>query len=147
MLCAVENVASVVVQNKSTACEIDNSFIDNIFWLDAFLWAKLRKHAPRRSNLRLQCKFSLWWHWANPVGKYTFKVSNITLEQRSIERCSNVILLTLNRYLPTGKLSHTYVFVKFALKLKIEIIFSIGNPADTRRLINVEKTSFTSHDV
>ena len=37
-----------------------------------------------------------------PVGKYLFKVSKITLEQRSIERCSNVILLTLNRYLPTG---------------------------------------------
>ena len=36
-----------------------------------------------------------------PVGKYLFKVSKITLEQRSIERCSNVILLTLNRYLPT----------------------------------------------
>ena len=36
--------------------------------------------------------------WAN----YLFKVSQITLEQRSIERCSNVILLTLNRYLPPG---------------------------------------------
>ena len=29
------------------------------------------------------------WH---PVGKYLFKVSKITLEQRSIERCSNGIL-------------------------------------------------------
>ena len=37
-----------------------------------------------------------------PVGKYLFKVSKITLEQRSIERCSNVILMNLNRYLPTG---------------------------------------------
>ena len=34
----------------------------------------------------------------NPVGKYLFKVSKITLEQRY----SNVILLTVNRYLPTG---------------------------------------------
>ena len=37
-----------------------------------------------------------------PVGKYLFKVSKITLEQRPSGRCSNVILLTLNRYLPTG---------------------------------------------
>ena len=38
-----------------------------------------------------------------PVGKDLFKVRKITLEQRSIERCSYVILLTLNSYLPTGK--------------------------------------------
>ena len=37
-----------------------------------------------------------------PVGKFLFKVSKITLEQRSIERCSNVIFLTLDRYLSTG---------------------------------------------
>ena len=37
-----------------------------------------------------------------PVGKYLFKVSKITLEQRPDGRCSNVILLTLNRYLFTG---------------------------------------------
>ena len=36
------------------------------------------------------------------VGKYHFKVGKITLEQRPDGRCSNVILLTLNRYLPTG---------------------------------------------
>ena len=39
---------------------------------------------------------------STPVGKYLFKVSKITLEQRPNGRCSNVILLTLNRYLPTG---------------------------------------------
>ena len=38
----------------------------------------------------------------HPVGKYLFKVSKITLEQRPDGRCSNVILLTLNRYLSTG---------------------------------------------
>ena len=36
------------------------------------------------------------------MGKYLFKVSKITLEQRPSGRCSNVILLTLNKYLPTG---------------------------------------------
>ena len=36
------------------------------------------------------------------MGKYLFKVSKITLEQRPFGRWSNVILLTLNRYLPTG---------------------------------------------
>ena len=38
----------------------------------------------------------------HPVSKYLFKVSKITLEQRPDGRCSNVILMTLNRYLPTG---------------------------------------------
>ena len=38
----------------------------------------------------------------DPVGKYLFKVSKITLEQRPNGRCSNVILLTLDMYLPTG---------------------------------------------
>ena len=40
-----------------------------------------------------------------PVGKYLFKVSKITLEQRSDRNVALgcVILLTLNRYLPTGK--------------------------------------------
>ena len=49
--------------------------------------------------------FNLWTLGTKgpiPVGKYLFKVNKITLEQRSIERCSNVILLTLNRYLPAG---------------------------------------------
>ena len=41
-----------------------------------------------------------------PVDKCLFKVSKITLEQRSLERCSNVILLTLNRHLSTG-IKHT----------------------------------------
>ena len=36
------------------------------------------------------------------VGKYLFKVSKITLDQRLDGHCSNVILLTLNRYLPLG---------------------------------------------
>ena len=35
-----------------------------------------------------------------PMCKYLFKVSKIMLQQRSFERCSNVILLTLNRYFP-----------------------------------------------
>ena len=39
----------------------------------------------------------------NPVGNYLFKVSKITVEQRPSGRCSNVILLTLNRYLQLGK--------------------------------------------
>ena len=37
-----------------------------------------------------------------PVDKYLFKVSKITLEQRPSGRCSNAILLTLNRHLSTG---------------------------------------------
>ena len=47
--------------------------------------------------------------WANtslrtePMSKYLFKVSKITLEQRPDGRCSNVILLIYNRYLPTGE--------------------------------------------
>ena len=40
---------------------------------------------------------------STPVSKYLFKVSKITLEQRPDGRCSNVILLTLNMYLPTGE--------------------------------------------
>ena len=40
------------------------------------------------------------------MGKNLFKVSKITSEQRSSERCSDVILLTLNRFLPTGKLAN-----------------------------------------
>ena len=37
----------------------------------------------------------------DPVGKYLFEVSKITLEQRPNGRCSIVILWTLNRYLLT----------------------------------------------
>ena len=42
-----------------------------------------------------------------PVGKFLFRVSKISLEQRSIERCSNDILLTLNRYLSAGSSRQT----------------------------------------
>ena len=53
----------------------------------------------------------------NPVGKYLFKVSKITLEQRPSGRCSNAILLTLNRYLPTGKLHADFLLLLFFLFL------------------------------
>ena len=38
--------------------------------------------------------------------KYVFKVNKITLEQRSLERCSNVIFLTLNKYLLTDIMTY-----------------------------------------
>ena len=49
-----------------------------------------------------------WRHWiykkvySCPETKYLLKVSNITT-RRLYELCSNVILLTLNKYLSTGK--------------------------------------------
>ena len=46
-----------------------------------------------------------------PVDKYLFKVSKITLEQRPNGRCSNVILLTLNRYLSTGLWSRIFSYM------------------------------------
>ena len=48
----------------------------------------------------------------NPVGKYLFKVSKTTFEQRSSERRSNVVLQTLNMYLPTGNI-RIVVFISF----------------------------------
>ena len=55
-----------------------------------------------------------------PVGKYLFKVSKITLEQRLSGRCSKVILLTLNRYLPTGVLLHIIQQNKVLIRLLLK---------------------------
>ena len=57
---------------------------------------RVRAEVRVRGRIRLRIR-------ANPVGKYLFKVIKITLEQRSKERCSNVILMTMSRYLPTGR--------------------------------------------
>ena len=46
----------------------------------------------------------------NRVGKYLFKISKIMLEQRLDGRCSNVILLTLNRHLPLGNKKYSTKF-------------------------------------
>ena len=42
----------------------------------------------------------------SPADKYLFKVTKITFEKCPGGRCSNVILLTLNRYLPTVGVIH-----------------------------------------
>ena len=44
-----------------------------------------------------------------PMDKKPVQSQQITSEQRSSERCSDVILLTLNRFLPTG-LVYTGIF-------------------------------------
>ena len=61
-----------------------------------------QQHNGWTKSMEDEC-FGVKFSACNPVGKYLFKVSKITLEQRSEKRCSNIILLTLNRYLPTGK--------------------------------------------
>ena len=49
------------------------------------------------------CFFNLILNSSLPIGKYLFKVSKITLQK-------NVILLSLNRYLPTGNLSYSVLY-------------------------------------
>ena len=56
------------------------------------------------------------------MGKYLFKVSKITLGQRQNGRCSNVILLTLNRYLPTRNMNKHMVLI-----LTVKIYLYPGN--------------------
>ena len=59
----------------------------------------------------------------SPVGKYLFKVSKITLKQHPSGHCSNVILLTLNKYFLGYK--NIYKNVKFSYNFFF--LFSISS--------------------
>ena len=79
-----ENDIDVEVNNVK-ANEDDNTDIFNVETINASS-KKSPAVNPDWANIVMQS----WSASTSPVGKYLSKVNKITLEQRSIERCSNV---------------------------------------------------------
>jgi len=52
-------------------------------------------------------------HICTPTGKNLFKVSKITLEKRPFGLFSGVIFLTLNMFLPAGRIHHQKQFTNY----------------------------------
>ena len=107
-------------------------WVDQLFYLYHFRFNSLPRSYYRKSDVVILVKVTSlkrvsnfvnaksWLPWAIHVRpclksaewrqNHLFKVSKIALEQRSLERCSDVILLTFNRYLSARQWHYKCIF-------------------------------------